>query len=99
MKVIIKSIENEQGHIDECHVAEWGELNLKEGFGWLRLFAYASKEAYLAGKPYTMSRNIKLSFADIVNFEPLWTELATKILSDPSSEFAGGALEDAVKSE
>ena len=94
MKVIIKSLENEQGHIDECHVAEWGELNLKEGFGWLRLMAYASKDAYLAGKPHTMSRNVKLSFSDIVNFEPLWTELATKLLSDPASKFVGGTLED-----
>lgn len=95
MKVIIKPLENEHGHTDSCHVAEWGELNLKEGFGWLRLHAYANKNAFIEGKPSTMSRNVKLSFADIVNFEPLWTELATKLLSEPDSDFAGGTLDDA----
>lgn len=95
MKVIVKSLENEQGHYDSCHVAEWGELNLKEGFGWLRLMAYASKDAYLSGKPHTMARNVKLQFSDIVNFEPLWTELATMILTDPASPYYGGTLEDA----
>ena len=95
MKVIIKSLENEQGHIDTCHVAEWGELNLKEGFGWIRVYAYSSVDAYKAGKPSTMSRNIKVAFADILGFESLWIELATKLLSSPDSAFIGGALEDA----
>jgi hypothetical protein len=97
MKVIVKSIENQFGQTDECHVAEWGELNLKNGTARLRLFSYASKEAYEAGKPSTTNRDVNLSFADIVNFKPLWTELATKLLSDPASQFVGGTLDDAEK--
>ena len=65
MKVIIKPLTNEHGHTDSCHVAEWGELNLKNSFGWLRLHAYANKNAFIEGKPSTMTRNVKLSFDNI----------------------------------
>ena len=73
-------------------------MNLKSGTGRLRLYSYASKAAYEAGKPATTNRDVNLSFSDIENFEPLWTELATKLLSDPSSQFVGGTLEDATVS-
>lgn len=96
MKVIIKDIANQYGHTDGCHVAEWGELDIKNGTGRIRLMSYASKADFEAGKPSTINRDVFLTFADIVNFEPLWTELATKILSDPASAFAGGTLDDAI---
>jgi hypothetical protein len=97
MKIIEKTLENQQGHSDECHVAQTGELDLVNGTGRLRLFAYANKSAYEAGKPSTCNRDVTVKFADLTKFEPLWVELATMLLTDPSSEFAGGTLEDAEK--
>jgi hypothetical protein len=83
------------GHDDTCHVAQWGELDLIHGAGRLRLFAYANKAAFEAGKPSTCNRDVTVKFADLTKFEPLWVELATMLLTNPSSEFAGGTLEDA----
>jgi len=97
MKIIGKQLENQQGHSDECHVAQTGELDLVNGTGRLRLFAYASKAAFEAGKPSTCNRDVTVKFADLTKFEALWTELATMLLTNPASEYYGGTLEDAEK--
>jgi hypothetical protein len=95
MKIIEKQIVNPFDHSDECHVAQTGELDLVNGTGRLRLFAYANKSAYEAGKPPTCNRDKVVKFSTLTKFEPLWEELATMLLTDPSSEYYGGTLEDA----
>jgi hypothetical protein len=95
MKVIEKQMDNQQGHSDTCHVAQTGELDLVNGTGRLRLYAYANKSAYEAGKPPTCNRDVAVKFADLTKFEPLWVELATMLLTNPASEYYGGTLEDA----
>jgi hypothetical protein len=107
MKVIIKNLANQFGHIDQCHIAEFGQLNLKFGAGTLRIQSYASKSDFEAGMQTTMSRDIQVKFSEIGGdtadypagtpvFEALWLRLATKLITDADSPFKDGSIEDAV---
>lgn len=79
-------------HENTCWVAIEGAFFLKSDFAIIKLCGYKNKDAFVANKTSPDIKTIQVKMSELASFETVWSEIATKLITE--GVFAGGVIKD-----
>lgn len=95
-KYIELSLETDQGYTNECWVPTCASVLLSESeetFG-LVVSGYKDKASKDAGKTVGENKGVSIDLSTMASWPALKTEILNFLVTDSSSPFVGGILED-----